>query len=256
MDETKSTRAIILDRRPYRESDSLVTVYTRKFGKQILVARGTKKLQSKLAGHLEPISLADIMIVRGKNFDYIGGAAGQDAYASLKNDLNKLYFVGRAVGWFNRLVKENQADERLFFLLGEWLKAMDNFSDGANPAGENKFNKESGELLFSFFALKLLVELGYQPEITNCLVCRQALKPGNNYFDLKNGGVIGGECWLEEQPRREHANNEILIISDNCLKIMRFILSHELKSAVKLKVDNKSVRELSVFITHFLEFSD
>jgi len=247
MDETKNTSALILDRRPYRESDSLVTVYTRKFGKQILVARGTKKLRSKLAGHIEPISRVDIMIVRGKKLDYIGAATMQDAHAELKKDLNKLYFSGRAIAWFKRLVKENQADERLWFLLSEWLKVVNDYPAAA-------FSKENGELLFSFFALKLLTELGYQPELAHCLVCGQSIKAGRNYFDFKSGRIIGGECW-PEQGSAEHASNEISIISDNGLKIMRFILSHELASSRKLKLDKKSIKELAVFVTRLLEFN-
>ncbi|MFA5023634.1 MAG: DNA repair protein RecO [Patescibacteria group bacterium] len=240
MDETKNTPALILNRQPYRENDSLVTVYTLNFGKLSLVARGTKKLQSKLAGHLEPISLADILIIKGKSFDYIGSAIVRDAYLGLKDDLNKLYYAGRAIAWFNRLVKENQADERLFYLLVNWLKILDNY-----PTAE--FSKANGELFLIFFSLKLMSELGYQPEMHYCLNCKQKIKPGKNYFNLQNGGVIGEECY-------EGPSQSLLTISDNCVKLVRFMISNRFQKAKKIKTNKKLIKELSFLINSFINF--
>jgi len=247
MDETKHSQAIILNRSDYRESDSLVTCYTRNFGKLSLVARGTKKIKSKLAGHLEPISLTDILIIKGKGFDYVGSALMADAYLGIKDNLNKIYYAGRVVGWFNRLVKEEQVDERLFLLLGRWLEVLDNY-----PTAE--FTKENGELFFIFFALKLMTELGYKPEMYNCLVCQEKIKPGKNYFNLKNGGIICEKCLEKERQEQEIASNELLTISDNCIKLMRFIMDNRLDAAKKLKLDKKVIKELSVLTVNFLNF--
>ena len=38
---------IVLKTHPYKESDSLVTVYFKDYGKMTLIARGVKKLKSK-----------------------------------------------------------------------------------------------------------------------------------------------------------------------------------------------------------------
>ena len=47
MEETYNTKAIILNRQPFRERDSRVTIFSLERGKLILVARGTKKITSK-----------------------------------------------------------------------------------------------------------------------------------------------------------------------------------------------------------------
>lgn len=247
MDETRHSQAIILNRSAYRESDSLVIVYTKDFGKLLLVARGTKKIQSKLAGHLEPISLADILVIKGKGFDYVGSALTRDAYLNLKDNLNKLYYAGRVINWFNRLVKEGEPDERLFLLLGRWLEVLDNY-----PAEE--FNKENGELFFIFFALKLLSELGYKPEMYECLNCREKIRPGKNYFNLKNGGLVCGQCLEKERSAQGINQTELLLISDNCVKLMRFIMDNKLDVAKKLKLDRRVIKELSVLTISFLNF--
>jgi len=253
MEATKNTAAIVLNRQPYRESDSLITVYTLDYGKLSLVARGAKKLRSKLAGHLEPISRGDIMIIAGRGFDYVGGASSVTAYQNIKSDLNKLFFAGRAVRIFSRLVKDNQADSGLFFLLSGWLDLLD-----AYPAAE--FSRWSGELLFNFFAIRLLGELGYNPQMTECLDCHRIIVAGHNYFDLKNGGLVDEECFKLRQ--REFTSSdggqgiELLTISDDCIKLWRFMANNSLENAIKLKINQKLIKELSNSVNGFLDFRD
>ena len=87
MEETYRVKAIILNRQAFRENDVMVTVQSMDKGKLKLVARGVKKMQSKLAGHLEPLNLGDIMVVRGKQFNYVGSANAENCYANIKSDL-------------------------------------------------------------------------------------------------------------------------------------------------------------------------
>ncbi|MFA5754402.1 MAG: DNA repair protein RecO [Patescibacteria group bacterium] len=245
MEATKNTSAIVLNRQPYRESDSLITVYTPDFGKLVLVARGTKKPRSKLAGHVEPLNHIDLMIISGRGFDYVGSALARNAYQGIKGDLNKLFFAGRALSVFDRLIKENQADQRLFFLLLDWLDQLENY-----PAPE--FSRFSGELLFNFLTLKLLAELGYNPQMQECLDCQGKIVAGQNYFDLKNGGLICAECLKA----RQEDSTGILTISDDCIKLWRFMADNSFALAPKLKINQKLVKELSNLINGFLSFRD
>ncbi len=250
MDETKNSQAIILNRSDYRESDSLITVYTKDYGKLSLIARGAKKLSSKLSGHLEPLSLVDILIIKGKGFDYIGSALGRQAFLGIKDDLNKLYFAGLALRNFNLLVRDNQPDERLFFLLQRFLEVLDNYSG-------DEFTRENGDLLYVFFALKLLSELGYRPEMHECLSCRSQIKSGKNYFNLKNGGLVCENCFKKEFSIYEKEGirpAEILTISDNCIKLMRFMTDNKLETASKLRLDKKFIKELSILVNNFISF--
>jgi DNA repair protein RecO (recombination protein O) len=254
MEATKNTLALVLNRQAYRESDSLVTVYTRDFGRLSLIARGTKKLQSKLAGHLEPLTLLEIMIVGGKGLDYIGSAVTRDAYLNLKNDLNKLYYAGQAINLFRRLVKENQADERLFFLLTNWLEVLDNFIGEGTAPNQTELAKETGELFFAFFAWKLLVELGYQPEMSKCLVCGCKIEPGKNWFNFKDGGLICPNCHSVRTTVADSSEQEYFLVSDNCLKLIRFILGNGFKQAGRLRLDKKIIKEENQLLRSFLEF--
>ena len=61
------TEAIILKTADLGETDRLLTIYSKEFGKIQVIARGTKKLESKLRYHLEPLSYSHLILVEGKN---------------------------------------------------------------------------------------------------------------------------------------------------------------------------------------------
>lgn len=245
MEESKKTFALVLNRQPYREYDSLVTVYTPDLGKLNLVARGTQKLQSKLAGHIEPLTLADIMIIPGRGFDYIGSAVSREIYADLRQDLNKLYYAGQVIKLFSNLVKEGEAEARLFFLLADWLEVLNNFSD---------FNKEKGEWLLAFFTWQFLAALGYKPEMYKCLISGEEIKPGQSYFNLAKGGLVCQKCFEEQRISPDFVSVELLPISDNCVKIIRFILVGKFSQAEKVKIDKRLLRELSMLADGFVKY--
>ena len=97
MDETYNLTAIILNRHNWRERDSIITVYSKGKGKQIFIVRGTKKITSKLAGHIEPISLIEFMAIRGRKQEYIGGVVVKKNYKNIKFDLEKINIAGKAL---------------------------------------------------------------------------------------------------------------------------------------------------------------
>ncbi len=247
MEETKRTKAIILNRSDYRESDSLLLAYTESYGKLSLLARGTKKLLSKMAGHLEPATLVDLMIVKGRGFDYAGSVQTLDGFLPLREDFNKAYYSGRALRRFNRLVKEGERDEQLFLWLRSWLEAL--------AAAPSPLAKEDGELLFDFFALKLLTELGYRPELYGCLECHRVIAPGRNYFDLKDGGLVCSEC-LAKRPLVTANANQLRLVSDDVVKLLRFLVASDLGRAKKLRLEKKARRELGELLEAFLDFQE
>ncbi len=238
MDETYTTKAIILNRQPFREADSKTIVYTLDKGKLELIARSTKKIKSKLAGHLEPFCLSDLMIVRGKQFDYIGGAVSENCYGAIKSDLEKLIFAGKAINIFNRLVKLGEKDEAVFKLLQETLDTLNN---------RQKINI-GYELLFNFFVLRLMAQLGHKPELYNCVVCRKKIAPNENRFDLSKGGLVCLEC------QKNNKNKQVLLISTDCIKVLRLAIENDFSRLTKLKISDILAKAINNIICSFQKF--
>ncbi|MBU0722099.1 DNA repair protein RecO [Patescibacteria group bacterium] len=237
MEETYNVKAIILNRKNFSEDDSKIIIYSRDSGKLELVARGTKKIKSKLVGHIEPITLSNIMAVRGRQYDYAGAAASEQCYFNIKNDLDKLAAVGHAIRIFNKIIKVGQADEEIFELLK-------NFLDVLNRATADKI---SFELLSWLFIFKLLVKLGHKPELYYCVNCRAKILSAGMKFDLARGGLIGAEC----SAKIECPNG--LTISENSVKLLRLAEKNDFNKLSKIKINNKG-KEIKNIISLFLNY--
>jgi DNA repair protein RecO (recombination protein O) len=128
MEATYRTKAIILDRQVCAEVDSRVIAYSFDKGKLELVARGTAKLSSKLAGHLEPFNLVDLMVINGRGPSYAGAADSLAAATSLKNDWDKISAGGYLLALYKKLLKPGESDKKVFLLLAQfiyWLNAIE-----------------------------------------------------------------------------------------------------------------------------------
>lgn len=238
MPETYNLKALILNRRNFSEDDGRVAVYSLERGKLELVVRGLKKIKSKLAGHLEPITLSSIMAVRGRQYDYAGAAASEQCYANIKNDLEKIAVAGQALRIFNKIIKAEQTDREIFALLKNFLDVL----DGA--AAE----KISFELLFWLFIFKLLVKLGHKPELYHCVNCRAKILPAGLKFDLARGGLIGAECSAKIEPPNG------LTISENLVKLLRLAEKNDFNKLSKIKVNNIEAKQAKNIISSFLNY--
>ncbi|MDD4271534.1 MAG: DNA repair protein RecO [Patescibacteria group bacterium] len=236
MEETYNIKAIVLRRRPFSEGDGSVVVYSRERGKLDLVVKGMKKIKSKLAGHLEPLCLTDIMAVAGRQYDYVGSAVGENFYANIKNDLDKLTAVGSAIKIFDKLIKPGVADEKIFDLLKDYLEILN-------------LKKDSPEILNWFFIFKLLINLGHKPELYNCVICGNKISPLGNKFDLARGGLTCAKCLIK------HKGADQLIISENSIKILRLADKSDFKDLVKVTLNNNTKKEIINIIRSFFNYN-
>lgn len=61
-----NTRAIVLARTNYGEADRILTLLTPESGKLRVMARGVRKMKSKLAGGIELFSVSDVTYINGR----------------------------------------------------------------------------------------------------------------------------------------------------------------------------------------------
>lgn len=233
MDETYLTEAIILNRQPYKEDDLQVTVYSRDRGKLFLVARGGRKAKSKLAAHLEPLCRTEIMVVRGRHYDYAGSAVSADCYARLKSDYEKVSAASLVSKRIIQTVKEGAPDEDVYELLSDLLLELNS-------------GKLSPKLAAAFFSLKFLGFLGLAPELNTCVLHREKIQPGGNRFDFARSGLICPKC---------RASTGSLPIADDSIKIMRLVLSEDFNRLKKIKCGAKIETEIISLVDKYYQYA-
>jgi DNA repair protein RecO (recombination protein O) len=236
MDETFNIKAIIINRRNFREHDARLQVFSFEAGKLDLVVRGAKKIGSKIAPFVEPITLTKLMIIRGKRYDYVGGADAIKNYNSIKTDLEKTLAAGRILLLYNKFIREKSKDESLYGLL---KNALDIIEAGADL-----------DFFIDIFTIKFFNFLGYGFELFDCMACHQKLLKTDKMLDFIKGGIICESCFQ----KNEIKNTASLTISTESIIILRLINEKEIARLVKIKTKLSNKNEIKSVSRSLIKF--
>ena len=81
------TEGIVLKGMPLGDRDRLISLYTQDYGRVRLVARGIRKISSKLSGHLDTFNRVFVSISSRSSIDSISGGEVVETFKELKTDL-------------------------------------------------------------------------------------------------------------------------------------------------------------------------
>jgi len=227
------TKAIVISQRAVSDHDSLVSFYSLDFGRVSFLARGLKRPSSKLAGHLDLLNLVDLMIIKGREKDYVGSAISENCFLEIKSDYFKTVISGKAVNFLNKLSFNNQVDYDVFLLLKDFLVAVNNFS------GEEKYLN----LFLSSFKLHLLMLLGYDFNFSSCFVCSKSGAVALNFFKK--------ELWCADCLRKvslDDFRNNFIRLSPNTLELKQKLQTTPLAELDKIRYQQNAYKELERLI--------
>jgi len=126
------TKAISLRTSPFAEADKLVTIFSQEFGKIKVLAKGARRVPSRLGGRVEPLTYAEFLLAKGRSLEIISQCEVLETFQDLRNKPEKL-FVGL---YLLRLVEvgtaEGQPYPELFQLLLETLLRLKKGSESNN----------------------------------------------------------------------------------------------------------------------------
>jgi len=229
---TYQTEAIIIKKTKLGEADRILTLYTPDLGKIQAVARGVRRPRSKLAGHLEMLTHSLVSLARGRNLDTIIGSQTINSFLPLKSDLQLTSYALYVTELVNQFTADHIENRPLFRLLLETMQQL-------CQAGDN-------ELVLRYFELHLLNEVGYRPQLQQCVACHQSLKPVINSFCPGAGGMLCPDC-RQSQPLAHP-------LSGNALKVLRLLQSSDYSTVSRLKMNPELSRELETVMRNYLKY--
>ncbi|MBU2051986.1 DNA repair protein RecO [Patescibacteria group bacterium] len=119
------TEAIVLKRINFGEADRLVTVFSQREGKLVLLAKGIRRLTSRKKGHLEQFNQVKLQIAKGKNLDLITEAEAVNNFSTLRRNLNRVKIAYLLLELVDKLTAENQEHREVYQLLLANLSLLD-----------------------------------------------------------------------------------------------------------------------------------
>jgi len=224
------TSGIVLKGTNFGEADKILTIFTERFGKIKAIAKGVRKIKSHMAGSLEPFMLVDLQLHEGKTFYIVTGAMIKKDFFSLHNSLSKVakaFFIGEMS---DKFMEEGQENKEIFHL---FLSALD------------EIDKSLPGPLIQAFQLKIVEAAGFKPELYDCIHCKTKLSAGNNFWDMAESGVLCSNCNMETGHGQE--------ISDQIIKLFRFINNNDFATISKLKIAEKVELEADNILRNYIE---
>lgn len=123
-----STIGIILTRTNFSEADRILSVITPDHGKVRVLARGVRKVKSKLAGGIELFSVSQISFIVGRGeIRTLISSRLQKHYKHIVSDADRTMFGYEIIKLINRIT-EDQAGREYFELLDMTLQAIDDLA--------------------------------------------------------------------------------------------------------------------------------
>ena len=184
---TYRATGLTLRRIPAGEADLISSLYTREHGKLEALARGARRLTSRLVGHFEPLTLLRLSLSRGRSLDVVVEAEVVNAFPEIKahyaTTARGLY-VAELIDGFSA---SSASNPRLLDVALQTLDAI-----GRASAGD--CDDAVSDLPLRYFDLQLLQLSGFLPELYQCVECGDELEPERHRYAAGAGGAVCLDC--------------------------------------------------------------
>ena len=228
----------MLKRKDIGEADRLITLFTKQHGKLSASAKGVRKINSRRAGNLEILNHVKILLHQTKGLPIVTEAETVADFGQLKKDLKKLSLVYLVFELVDQFLSEEQENSAIFNLLKDTLEAL-----------EKSETQEKAKVFATNFQFKFLLQVGYLPQLHNCVRCNQEIQPETNFLAPNLGGLVDKGCSREVLLSRS--------LSVDAIKTLRFIEKKSILELYKLSLEKKLLKEvwdsLNFYTTFFLE---
>jgi DNA repair protein RecO (recombination protein O) len=159
MSKIIKTEAVVLSKLNYGDSSSIVTLFTKEYGKLSAMLKGGRNPKSKLSLIVDPINYLEVIFYNNPSRDLqiLTSADIKAHFPKIKDDLDKLKYAHSVIELVKNLSVEHEVNKKLFSGIIRILELM----------GEGK---ENPAVSFGRFFLFFLKELGYEFQLkTNYL---------------------------------------------------------------------------------------
>ena len=146
------TQAFILKRINRGEADQLLVVYTKDFGRIEVMAKGVRKVASKLRPAVEFPAIIDLEFIQGKTCKTLTDAVTLIPLKHSRRDPDKREVITRIAAMAEILIKDQQSDSNVWDLVCSAAV----FAETAD--------RRNSDAIYQYFVWHLFESLGWRPE--------------------------------------------------------------------------------------------
>jgi len=247
-----TTEALVIGSMRYKEADRIVTLYTRDRGRLGAIAKGVRRTKSKTGGRLEPFTLVRASLHSGRGTLYtVVGVDTLRTFQGVRDELFRMEEGARLFTAVRHLFPVEEGSVPAFNLLVRGIAHLAESPDPATAAG-----------IILATRLKLLVLLGYAPEMSHCAGCGSE---GPLYgFSPSLGGVVCETCANAGAAPRDAGGGSAgdgpsggfscFALSPGALATLRVLLDNPLAELERLDIDDRAAAEVEQVLAQTLAY--
>jgi len=220
---------IVIRTTDYGETNKIVTLYTREWGKVGIMARGAKKPNSRLSSITQLFTHGYFLVQRGSGLGSLQQGEIITSMRSIGEDIFLTAYASYIVELTDKCTEEKKSNPFHFELLYQTLNYM---NEGCEP-----------DILMNIYEMKMLNVMGLYPILNQCSVCGST--DGHFSFSIREGGFICHRC-LDKDPYH-------FKLSPASVKLLRLFYYFDLSRLGTISVKDETKEELKKVITAYYE---
>lgn len=220
---------IVIRTTDYGETNKVVTLYTREWGKFAMMARGAKKTNSRLSAVIQLFTHGYFLVQKGTGMGSLQQGEMISSMRSIREDIFLTAYASYIVELTDKSTEDRKPDPYLFELLFQTLNYMNEGYDL--------------DVMMNIYEIKMLNVLGLHPTLNQCSVCGST--DGHFSFSIREGGLLCHRC-LDKDPYH-------FKISSSTVKLLRLFYYFDLSRLGNISVKEETKAELKKVISAYYE---
>jgi DNA repair protein RecO (recombination protein O) len=234
----KESEAIVLRTYPLRESDLLVTLFTRVEGKVRGVARAAKKSRRRFGGALEPLTYVKVTYDDRERQELVRLDACEVIESPLATEVSypRAVALGHVAELLDELLPDREANDAVFRLALSVL---------AQLRGRDFWQA------ITYFELWMARLMGYLPGLSECLSCGRPLNGSRAYFHALADGLM---CPEHKRLASSEMSAESRVLAAQMLRVpLSTVIAADASNSVVTGLGKSSAADLRKFLLQTLE---
>ncbi len=217
------SEAVVLRRSDYSETSLILTLFTRESGLLRGIAKGAKRSKGLFDAGLEPFVRCAVVHLdrRNQGLAVLTEAAVLETFPGLSRSLDRLNAAWFAAELLPAMSEQSDPLPRLYDLLVEFLETLT--------------DADSTDTLALAFALQVLAQVGYGPELNRCVGCGSALAGRRLKLSARMGGFACPGC--------EGSAGRLVVVSAGAGAALRNFLLAPLKAVANVHLSRTMKKE-------------
>lgn len=232
------TDAIVIRSLHYGESDKIITIFTRDFGKIKGIAKGARRSRKRFQNALGLFSHLRLIFFdrEGMGLMRVESCDILHPFPKIREDLKKIFYGNYYLELINEMAGERESNPEAFDLLLSFLHTLD--------------ETEPQEEELRMFEIRMLSLFGYQPNLKRCGLCKRDWEDLQEspfvFFSPEKGTLVCGGC--------SKALNNLIPLSLGTARLIEKISQMELAKIHRLRFTLQALSESRELLPRFITY--